>query len=271
MSNNPLIPDSLPGSGPHIRLSQHGHACASQEVSAACEGAEPCESASAGPDKISIVEGGASKPLFAEDANSYLKAKAGTTFRTAVREGLADAPTVCESCGKKETRSKRRTILAHHWSYAAEHRLDVIGLCRRCHSLVHRGELVEPRTGRMYPPAEPIKQMWHTETGAIIWAAIHITKGVHPPFMRKDAFQKARRWLKRHGLLDLGEHGHWKQLLLVDGLHPFKKLSDADRRRITHLAGEPPIPASERERVSGHDRLPSGGWHPSMTFAPLEG
>lgn len=41
-------------------------------------------------------------------------------------------------------------FLYHHWSYAPEHRLDVIALCLGCHMRIHYGTLPEPRTGRIY-------------------------------------------------------------------------------------------------------------------------
>ena len=65
----------------------------------------------------------------------------------AIRQGRMSRPSSCESCGATEN------VCHHHWSYADEHLLDTIPLCRSCHGKVHAGSLVEPRTGRTYEPS----------------------------------------------------------------------------------------------------------------------
>lgn len=61
------------------------------------------------------------------------KAKAHTAITVAVNRGQlspASAKT-CQHCGQQAEQY-------HHWSYLPEHWLDVIPLCRQCHTDVHR-------------------------------------------------------------------------------------------------------------------------------------
>lgn len=80
----------------------------------------------------------------------------------AMKEGRLPRPTACEVCGcrqhKRGAKLKRFYVVWHHWSYAAEHALDVIPLCTRCHSHVHHGRIPEPRTGRVY--VSPMRSAW---------------------------------------------------------------------------------------------------------------
>lgn len=63
------------------------------------------------------------------------KVQANIAYSSA-RRGHRIAPvTFCLACGDTEN------LCAHHFSYDPDHRLHVIGLCRRCHKAVHRGEL----------------------------------------------------------------------------------------------------------------------------------
>lgn len=81
------------------------------------------------------------------------KSYANAAVARAVRAGSLVIPLACEACGQPGTRGgkiTRQSILAHHWSYAPEHWLDVIPLCVQCHGWVHYGTIPEPRTGRVY-------------------------------------------------------------------------------------------------------------------------
>lgn len=85
--------------------------------------------------------------------NKATKVAANQAVSKAIRNGLMNRPATCEACGFDGASSTRTAwpIVNHHWSYLEEHWLDVIPLCGSCHALVHRGKLVEPRTGRVYP------------------------------------------------------------------------------------------------------------------------
>lgn len=61
------------------------------------------------------------------------KKKAQTTLNNAVRDCKIIKLSSCEHCGTTE-----KKIQGHHWSYAAEHRLDVIWLCTSCHGKEHK-------------------------------------------------------------------------------------------------------------------------------------
>lgn len=86
-------------------------------------------------------------------ATAEQKTAARTEVQTAIREGRMCRPTACEACGVTPNtdayRKRRSGIVFHHHDY--DKPLDVIPLCLRCHTLVHRGALAEPRTGRIYP------------------------------------------------------------------------------------------------------------------------
>lgn len=77
--------------------------------------------------------------------------------RLAIREGRMPPPETqcCEACGRgaselKPPRQQKSPIVYHHWSTDPAHALDVMPLCRSCHSFIHHGRLAEPRTGRIY-------------------------------------------------------------------------------------------------------------------------
>ena len=63
--------------------------------------------------------------------------------RYAVRSGRIRKAATCEACSTSD-----QTLVGHHHDYNLP--LDVIWLCAPCHHAVHRGEIVEPRTGRLY-------------------------------------------------------------------------------------------------------------------------
>lgn len=69
--------------------------------------------------------------------------------QAAARQAWGSKPKVCEICGRTKA-ADRVTIHLHHWSYEPEDWTDVIPLCGSCHQQVHRGEVIEPRTGRFY-------------------------------------------------------------------------------------------------------------------------
>ena len=60
------------------------------------------------------------------------KKKAGYALNNAVESGKVVRPSTCSLCGASGN------IEGHHWSYKEEHRLDVIWLCRACHSNEHK-------------------------------------------------------------------------------------------------------------------------------------
>ena len=74
---------------------------------------------------------------------------------TALRTGVLPRPSACESCGKAAKTTGRTGLVYHHHDYSKP--LDVIPLCCSCHRLIHFGKLVEPRTGRMYPPRRIVR------------------------------------------------------------------------------------------------------------------
>ncbi len=61
----------------------------------------------------------------------------------AVKEGALVRGKVCEAKG---CRSKR-FIEGHHWSYSAEHHLDVLWCCATCHRRGHSRGLIETKRG----------------------------------------------------------------------------------------------------------------------------
>lgn len=58
-------------------------------------------------------------------------------LRYAVRVGKIKRPDTCSSCGV------RCFPEGHHWSYAKDHQLDVIWLCKKCHEETHKIQKVE--------------------------------------------------------------------------------------------------------------------------------
>ena len=65
------------------------------------------------------------------DINKHKK-KAQWTLSNAIRDKKVTRGTVCEHC-----QSTGCDIQGHHWSYAAEHMLDVVWLCIPCHGKEH--------------------------------------------------------------------------------------------------------------------------------------
>jgi len=55
-------------------------------------------------------------------------AKAHAAVAAALRQGDLVRGTDCCSCGEI------KPTVAHHWSYEEEHWLDVVWICRRCHT-----------------------------------------------------------------------------------------------------------------------------------------
>lgn len=64
--------------------------------------------------------------------------RAHAAVAKAVREGRLAPPGACVLCG-----TTHRTC-HHHASYEERDRLNVVPLCRSCHSLVHAGRLADP-------------------------------------------------------------------------------------------------------------------------------
>jgi hypothetical protein len=82
--------------------------------------------------------------------NHHLKPDSDAVVAIAKKEGRWPPPHRCEACNTTKGR-----IVWHHHDYA--HPVDVIPLCGSCHTRVHRGLLVEPLTGRMYPRYSPAR------------------------------------------------------------------------------------------------------------------
>lgn len=116
----------------------------------------------------------------------------------AVKEGHLVHPSSCEACGSHfqgvhERSGRPSDIVLHHHSYAAEHQLDVIPLCRPCHQQVHSGAIPEPRTGRVYKAWRRGAGVW-SEPEAIrhqVWMSLrYIDRGRgRPPFVRNEIFK----------------------------------------------------------------------------------
>ena len=64
-----------------------------------------------------------------ENADKISMEKARGAAQQAVWNGRLKKPISCEICGDQESR-----IVAHHWSYLQEHRLDVLWVCDDCHA-----------------------------------------------------------------------------------------------------------------------------------------
>ena len=63
---------------------------------------------------------------------------------TAIRKGVLIRPTKCSQCGCGRSAG---TIHAHHHrGYEAEHALDVVWLCRKCHMRTHGYKVSEGGT-----------------------------------------------------------------------------------------------------------------------------
>lgn len=60
------------------------------------------------------------------------KAAAHAAVHRAIKSGRLVRPNRCELCNTPGP------VIAHHWSYAPEHRLDVDFICRRCHGIEGR-------------------------------------------------------------------------------------------------------------------------------------
>ena len=60
-----------------------------------------------------------------------LKHKAVKAVNNAIRDGKLTRPTRCSQCGIECKPD------GHHRSYLKEHRLDIIWLCRQCHTTLH--------------------------------------------------------------------------------------------------------------------------------------
>lgn len=56
----------------------------------------------------------------------------------AIKIGRLPKPVECEIC------ECTRNVMYHHASYLEEHALDVVALCRSCHSNVHNGKIPDP-------------------------------------------------------------------------------------------------------------------------------
>lgn len=84
------------------------------------------------------------------------KSVAHLAVSQALMAGDLAPATTCEACGTEKgarTASSRCThVVYHHHDYSRP--LDVIPLCRSCHTLIHNGKRPEPRTGRVYPPSK---------------------------------------------------------------------------------------------------------------------
>jgi DNA-binding XRE family transcriptional regulator len=83
--------------------------------------------------------------------NRHLKPDSDAVVAIAKKEGRWPPPHRCEACNTTKGR-----IVWHHHDYA--HPVDVIALCRSCHSKVHAGSISEPRTGRTYPRLPPSRR-----------------------------------------------------------------------------------------------------------------
>lgn len=74
---------------------------------------------------------------------------ANRAVKRAIADGKIDATRPCEVCGSAQRDEAGSSwVVQHHHDYALQ--LDTIPLCRSCHQQVHRGKILEPRTGRRY-------------------------------------------------------------------------------------------------------------------------
>lgn len=78
-----------------------------------------------------------------------------TAVAAAVREGrLPKHPERCEVCGAPGFEHRRTnglmptwSIVLHHHSLEQPYWLDVVPVCRVCHTAIHLAKIPEPRTG----------------------------------------------------------------------------------------------------------------------------
>ncbi len=66
--------------------------------------------------------------------NNQCKCRARSAITRAKRNGGITPSTICEKCNGNEN------IEAHHWSYDEEHWLNVLWLCRNCHTALHEAQ-----------------------------------------------------------------------------------------------------------------------------------
>lgn len=87
-------------------------------------------------------------------ASREVEQRAHRQVDAAIKAGQIRDDEPCEVCGavQDQTTDGLPNVVRHHWSYS--HPLDTIPLCLVCHQQVHRGQIAEPRTGRLYAKAE---------------------------------------------------------------------------------------------------------------------
>jgi len=81
-------------------------------------------------------------------------------MRGALKRGRIQKAATCEVCGVID--EPAQSLHGHHHDYKKP--LDVIWLCIPCHLAVHRGDVVEPRTGRRYNRSLDTPQRVHKPT-----------------------------------------------------------------------------------------------------------
>ena len=95
----------------------------------------------------------------AAQSAASLEGQACRAVYAAIAAGEIDAePRSCCVCGvagryppdgPHRINAPAWSIVWHHHSYAPEHWLDVVPVCRSCHNRIHFGTIPEPRTGQL--------------------------------------------------------------------------------------------------------------------------
>lgn len=108
-------------------------------------------------------------------------------------------PAACEICGA------RSNLHYHHWSYRPIHALDVIPLCRSCHTRVHAGAVKEPRTGRTlkrgqlfaeFSDMQADRMSWQDVDAEISAAYRRILGDPPPPVTETRRYSYFELWLR---------------------------------------------------------------------------